>query len=79
MRTFQETISDTAKEVLGHDVHVHQDLFDENNESISTAIKAKNKAYIERQNDLSSALKKDKFKHLQSKVQLELGKMQDLL
>ena len=74
----QKKISDTAKEVLGPKVHVHQDWFDENNEPISTVIKAKNKAYIEWQNDLSSASKKDKFKHLQSKVQLELRKMQDL-
>ena len=74
----KQFISDTAKEVLGPNVLVHQDWFDENIESISTAIKAKNKAYIEWQNDLSSASKKDKFKHLQSKVQLDQQKMEDL-
>ena len=62
----------------GPKVHIHQDWFGENNESISTAIKAKNNAYIQWQNDLSSTLKKEKFKHLQSKVQLELRKMQEL-
>ena len=58
--------------MLGPKVHVCQDWFDENNESISTALKAKNKAYIEWQSDLYSASEKNEFKHLQSKVQLEL-------
>ena len=39
---------------------------------------AKNKEYAEWQRDPSSTLKKDKFKDLQSKVQTELRKMQDL-
>ena len=74
---FKDTVTNTAKAVLGPKTRSHQAWFDENHESISAALDAKNKAYAEWQKDPSSTSKKDKFKDLQSKVQTELGKMQD--
>jgi len=48
-----------------------------NNEFISTAIKVKNKAYTERQNVLSSALKRTRS-NISRAVQFKLRNMQDL-
>lgn len=46
-------------------------------ETISTALRAKNKADADRQSDPSSVSKKNKIKHLQSNKQEELPEMQD--
>nr|KAG5693154.1 hypothetical protein BaRGS_035352 [Batillaria attramentaria] len=75
--SFKNTVSETAKEILGPNKRVHQDWFDDNNEQIQTALNAKNKAYMEWQNDPSSVSKRDRFKSLQAKVQAELRVMQD--
>ena len=75
--SFLETISETAKEVLGVKTRIHEDWFDENDEKIKDAIHAKNKSYIEWLNDPSSVSKREKFKALQTKVQTDLRAMQD--
>ena len=75
---FKHMVTNTATAVLGPKTLSHQDWFDKNDESISAALDAKNKAYIEWQRDPLSTSNKDKFKDLQSKVQTELWKMQDL-
>ena len=66
--SFKETVSKTAKEVLGVKTRTHEDWFDENKEKIKEAIRAKNKSYIEWLNDSSSVSKREKFKALQAKV-----------
>ncbi len=74
---FKDTVTKTAKEVLGPKTKTHQDWFDENSDTIQTALEAKNKAYSAWQNDPTSASKKEKFKQLQGMVQKELREMQD--
>ena len=44
--SFKETVSETAKEVLGVKTRTHEDWFDENDEKIKEVIYAKNKSYI---------------------------------
>ena len=75
--SFKTIVSDTAKEILGPKSKNNQDWFDDNNKEIQSAINAKNNAHADWQNDPSSTSKKDKFKSLQAKVQLELREMQD--
>ena len=70
--SFKETVSKTAKEVLGVKTRTHEDWFHENDEKIKEAIHAKNKSYIEWLNDLSSISKREKFKAVQAKVQTDL-------
>lgn len=74
----QQNITNNVKAVLGPKTWSHQNWFDENHESISAALDAKNKANAEWQRDQSSTSKNEKFKDLKSKVQTELRKMQDL-
>lgn len=50
----------------------HQDWFDENCKHISAVVHTKSKAYPHWQNKPSSVSKKDKFKYLQSKLQMKL-------
>lgn len=69
---FKDVIKQTATTVLGLKTLAHQHWFDENHKTISAALHAKNKAYADWQNDPSSISKKDKFKHLKCKVQVEL-------
>ena len=66
--SFKETVSETAKEVLGVKTRTHEDWFDENDKKIKEAIHDKNKSYIEWLNDPSSDSKYEKFKALQAKV-----------
>ena len=66
--SFKETVSETAKEVLGVKTRTHKDWFDENDEKIKEAIHAKNKSYIQWLNDPSSVSKHEKFKALQAKI-----------
>ena len=75
--SFKETVSETAKEVLGVDTRTHEDWFDENDEKIKEAIHSKNKSYIECLNDPSSVSKREKFKAPQAKVPTDLRAMQD--
>ena len=75
--SFKETVSETAKEVLGVKTRTHEDWFDENDKNIKEAIHAKNKSYIEWLHDLSSVSKHEKFKALQAKVQTNLQAIQD--
>ena len=75
--SFKDTITETAKEVLGAKTRTHEDWFDENDEKIRKALHAKNKSYIEWQNDPSSVSKRERFKTLQAKVQSNLRLMQD--
>ena len=75
--SFKETVSETAKEVLGVETRTHEDWFDGNDEKIKEAIHAKNKSDIEWLNDPSSVSKREKFKVLQAKVQTDLRAMQD--
>ena len=70
--SFKETVSKTAKEILGVKTRTHEDWFDENDKKIKEAIHAKNKSYIEWLNDPSSVSKLEKFKTLQAKVQTHL-------
>ena len=75
--SFKDTVAKTAKEVLGAKTRSHEDWFDENDEKIREALHAKNKSYIEWQNNPSSVSKRERFKTLQAKVQSDLGLMQD--
>ena len=75
--SFKETVSKTAKEVLGVKTRTHENWFNENGEKIKEAIHAKNKSYIEWLNDPSSVSKREKFKALQAKVLTDLRPMQD--
>ena len=75
--SFKETVSETAKEILGVKTRTHEDWFDENDEKIKEAIHAKVKSYIEWLNDSSSVSKHEKFKALQAKVQTDRPAMQD--
>ena len=75
--SFKETVSETAKEVLGVKTRTHEDCFDENDEKIKEAIHAKNKSYIEWLNEQSFVSKCEKFKALHAKVQTDLREMQD--
>ena len=75
--SFKETVSETAKEVLGAKTRTHKDWFDANNEKIKEVIHAKNKSYIEWLNDPSPVSKREKFKALQAKVQTDLWAMLD--
>ena len=52
--SFKEIVTGIAKEVLGPKTRTHEDWFDQNDEKIKEALKAKNKAYIEWQNDPTS-------------------------
>ena len=73
--SFKETVSKTAKEVLGVKNGTHEDWFDENDEKIKEAIHAM--SYIEWLNDPSSVSKRKKFKGLQAKVQTDFRALQD--
>lgn len=75
--SFRDTVAETAKEVLGAKTKTHEDWFDENDDKIREALHAKNKAYIEWQNDPSSISRRERFKTLQAKVQSDLRLMQD--
>ena len=75
--SFKETVAETAKEVLGANTKIHEDWFNQNDEKIKEDLHAKNKAYIEYQNDPSSVSKREIFKSLQAKVQSNLRAMQD--
>ena len=75
--SFKDAVAETAKEVLGAKTRTHEDWFDENDEKIRKALHAKNKSYIEWQNDPSSVSKRERFKTLQAKVQSDLRLMQD--
>ena len=57
--SFNDTIAETAKEVLGAKTRTHEDWFNENDEKIREALHAKNKFYIEWQNDPSSVSKRE--------------------
>ena len=65
-------MTESANMVLGPKVRYHQDSFDENNEKIITLLEKKRAGYNKWQNDMISTSKKDRFKHLQRKVQREL-------
>ncbi|XP_076042061.1 uncharacterized protein LOC143025963 [Oratosquilla oratoria] len=62
---------------IGPRKRIHQDWFDENDETIKSLLDNKQKAFIEWQNDPSSTSKRDRFKHLQRQAQTTLRKMQD--
>ena len=67
---FKYTISETAKALLGHKTRVDKEWFDKNQEAMSAALDAKNKAYSEWKNGLLSVSRKDRFIHLRSNVRL---------
>ena len=77
--SFKDTVAETAKEVLGAETRTHEDWFDGNDGKIREALYAKNKSYIEWQNDPSSVSKCERFKTLQAKVQSDLRLMEDQL
>ena len=60
--SFKETVSETAKKVLGAKSRTHEDWFDENDEKFKEAIHNKNKSYIEWLNDPSSISKREKLR-----------------
>ncbi|KAK4323900.1 hypothetical protein Pmani_005428 [Petrolisthes manimaculis] len=64
---FKRMMTESAGATLGLTKSTHQDWFDQNSEEISNLLDEKRIAYINWQNDPSSASKKDCFKHLQSK------------
>ncbi|XP_048577995.1 craniofacial development protein 2-like [Nematostella vectensis] len=74
---FRDVVTETAKTALGPKTRKHQDWFDENNEAIENLLARKNKAFMEWQNDPSSAAKKDRFKSLQYLAQQEIRTMRD--
>ena len=69
--SFKETVSETAKEVLGIKTRTQEDWFNENDQKTKEAIHAKNKSHIKWVNDPSSVSKREKFKALQAKVQTD--------
>lgn len=75
--SFKNSVTEAAKEVLGPKTRTHEDWFDENDKKIKEALRAKNKSYMEWQNDPSSVSKRNRFKSLQAKVQSDLRAMQD--
>ena len=73
---FKTLVTESAKMTIGPKKKVHQDWFDENDEHIKELLDDKKTAFIERQNDISSTSKRDRFKHLQSQAQTALRRMQ---
>lgn len=61
---FKNTVSKTAKKILGLKTRIHQGWFDENNEKTHTALDAKSIAYTEWQNNPSSISKRKRFRSL---------------
>lgn len=57
----QQNITNNVKAVLGPKTWSHQNWFDENHESISAPLDAKNKANAEWQRDQSSTSKNEKI------------------
>lgn len=74
---FKSLVTESAKVTIGPRKRVHQDWFDENDETIKSLLDNKQKAFIEWQNDPSSTSKRDRFKHLKKQAQTSLRKMQD--
>ena len=74
---FKTLVTESSKLTIGPKKKVHQDRFDENDESIKELLDDKEKAFIEWQNDISSTSKGDCFKHLQRQAQAALRRMQD--
>lgn len=60
--SFKGIVSETAKQILGAKTRVHGVCFDQNDEQIKEALKAKNQANTEWQNDPSSVSKCKTFK-----------------
>ena len=75
---FKTVVKDSAQSALGMRKRVHQDWFDENDESIRQLLDEKQKSFLEWQNDLSSVSKRDRFKCLQKQTQSALRRMQDV-
>lgn len=78
---FKDVIMQTVKTILRLKTWAYQNWFNENHKTTSAAPfptpQAKNKDYVDWQNNPLFVSEKDKFKHLQSEVQTELGVMQD--
>ncbi|XP_076028443.1 uncharacterized protein LOC143017538 [Oratosquilla oratoria] len=74
---FKSLVTESARATIGPRKRIHQDWFDENDETIKSLLDIKQKAFIEWQNDPSSTSKRDRFKHLQRQAQTTLRKMQD--
>ena len=74
---FKTLVTESSKLTIGPKKKVHQDRFDENDESIKELLDDKKKAFIEWQNDISSTSKGDCFKHLQRQAQAALHRVQD--
>ena len=70
-------VTDSAKASIGPKTRVHQDWFDENDQTISALLAEKQKAFVEWQNDTCSNSKRDRFKRLQRETQSSLRKIQD--
>ena len=75
--SFKDAVIETSKEVLEPKTRTHEDWFDENDDGIKRALHAKNKAYIEWQNDLTSVSKRDRFKTLKAKAQSDIRSMKE--
>uniref|UniRef100_W5MSV5 Uncharacterized protein n=1 Tax=Lepisosteus oculatus TaxID=7918 RepID=W5MSV5_LEPOC len=71
----KQLVSESAETVLGHKQRVQQDWFDENNKEISKLLAEKHNPFIEWQNDVTCASKRDHFKYLRNKAQKDLRKM----
>ena len=74
---FRDTVTETAKSVLGLNSRNHQDWFDKNDSAIEDLLTKKNKAFMEWQNDLGSSAKKERFKSYQSLAQREIRRIHD--
>ena len=70
-------VTESAKLTIGPKKKVNQDWFGENDEHIKELLDDKKKAFTEKQNDISSTSKCDRFKHLQRQSQRALRRMQD--
>ncbi|XP_034050988.1 LOW QUALITY PROTEIN: uncharacterized protein LOC117531908 [Thalassophryne amazonica] len=54
--------TEAAEHILGPQKCVHQDWFDDNDQTIATLLKEKHAAFVKWQNDISSVAKQDGFK-----------------
>ncbi|XP_076036516.1 uncharacterized protein LOC143022261 [Oratosquilla oratoria] len=74
---FKSLVTESARATISPRKRIHQDWFDENDETIKSLLDNKQKTFIEWQSDPSSTSKYDRFKHLQRQAQTTLRKMQD--
>lgn len=74
---FRDEINGATKETIDALKRHHQDWFDENDPEIEKLLTEKHAAHKEWLADKASDSKRDKFKHIRSKVQKQLRSMKD--